>query len=124
MMRHFAVVAFLCCSGLAAAEPLRSEQKVVAAPACLYESKSYSDGAFLCVQKSLMLNCSSDGTRATWKIVADKELSERCVAPTVLNSPSVPRRHARRTKAVRHRIHPAGEASAKCFIFNSKQYCE
>jgi len=76
------------------------------------------------VQKSLMLNCSADGTRATWKIVADKDLNERCVAPTSLNAPPVLRRHARWTHVVRRSIEPTKAASAKCFNFNNKQYCE
>jgi hypothetical protein len=118
------ILTFLGCSGLVAAEPARSETKTAAAPACIYESKSYSDGAYICIQKSLMLNCSSDGARATWKIVADKDLSERCVAPTALSYPPVTRRHARRMRAIRHGAEPAQQSSAKCFYFNNKQYCE
>jgi Protein of unknown function (DUF1496) len=103
----------LVCPGLAAAEP-----------ACLYESRSYSTGAYICVQKSLMLNCTNNGERAEWKLVADRELSERCVAPTALTASAVPRRHVRPRFARRHVIEPAKEVSAKCFSFNGKSYCE
>jgi hypothetical protein len=116
--------AHVCCWGVVAAAPLRAEQKVTAGPACLYDSKSYSDGAYICVQKSLMLNCSSDGTKATWKIVADKDLNERCTAPMALNYPPEPRTHSRRRHTIRHRTHPVAEGSAKCFVFNGRQYCE
>ncbi len=128
MIRHyFWAFSFLCfsgfilCQGLAAAEPLPAK---AAAPLCLYEGRSYSDGAYICVQKSLMLNCTADVARATWKIVADKDLSERCVTPTTLGTAPALRRHARRTHVVRRRAEPAQQASAKCFSFNNKQYCE
>ena len=125
MIRH-CIWAFTltCCAGLIAAEPLRAGQKATGGSACLYHSRSYSEGAFICVQKSLMLGCSSDGTRATWKIVADRDLSERCLAPTALAYAPAPRRQARRTHAIRARVDTAAGASAKCFIFNGKRYCE
>ena len=86
MFRHCIwIFVYVCCSGAVAAAPLRSELKVTAGPACLYNSKSFSDGAYICVQKSLMLNCSFDGTQATWKIVADRDINERCTAPMALN---------------------------------------
>jgi hypothetical protein len=123
MIRHcFWAFTLVCCAGLIAAAPLRAEQKATGGAACLYHSRSYSDGAFICVQKSLMLSCSSDGTRATWKIVADRDLSERCVAPNALASAPAPRRQVRRTHAIRTRV-DAG-VSAKCFTFNGKRYCE
>jgi hypothetical protein len=111
-------------SDLAAAEPLRSEQTVTAGPTCLYESKSYSDGALICVQKFLMLNCSSDGTSATWKTVTESGLVERCVKPIALAHPPVPRPHARRKYMARHGREPPRQASAKCFSFDGRQYCE
>jgi hypothetical protein len=120
MIRHrLSALALLCCGGLVACPGFAA-----AGPACLYESRSYSTGAYICVQKSLMLNCSGDGEQATWKLVADRELSERCVAPTALTAAPVPRRHARRDFARRHSIEPAREVSTKCFNFNGKSYCE
>jgi hypothetical protein len=32
---------------------------------CFYAGKSYTSGAFVCVQKSLMLTCQVDGVRPT-----------------------------------------------------------
>lgn len=122
--RWFWALTLLCCSGAVAAESLRSEQKSAANAACLYNSRSYSDGAFICVQKSLMLSCSSDGARATWKIVADKDLNERCVTATAPPYPPELRRHVRRPHAIYHRTRPVAEGSPKCFTFNGKQYCE
>jgi hypothetical protein len=117
---YFWTFAFLCCSGLAAAQPLQSSP----GPACLYESKSYSEGAFICVQKSLMLTCSFDGTRAAWKVVADRDISERCVNPVALSVPPAPRKYLHRAHMIRHRVNAVGINSAKCFTFNGRQYCE
>jgi hypothetical protein len=114
----------LCLSDLAAAEPLRSEQSIIAGPACLYDSKSYSDGALICVQKFLLLNCASDGTTATWKTVTASDLVERCVRPIALAYPPLLRPHAHRKYLARHGREPPRVASAKCFGFNGKQYCE
>jgi Protein of unknown function (DUF1496) len=121
MIRHyFWTFVFVGCSGLATAQPLQSS----AGTACLYESKSYSDGAYICVQKSLMLTCSSDGTRASWKIVTDKDISERCISPIALSVPSPPRKYSHRAHMIHHRVSAVGINSAKCFSFNGKQYCE
>jgi Protein of unknown function (DUF1496) len=126
MKRYFGGIFIgLCCAGAVAAAP---EQKAGVGPVCLYDSKSYSDGAYVCVQKSLMLVCSSDGTRATWKPVGDREINERCTAPVTLHHPQhplesqPPRRHWRHV--ILHRIHPVVENAAKCFVFVGKQYCE
>jgi hypothetical protein len=125
MIRHHIwIVALVCCAGVVAAAPLRAEQKVAAASACLYNSKSYSEGAYICVQKSLMLNCSFDGTKATWKIVADRDLNERCTTPVTLSYSPEPRTHSRRRHTIRYRAHPVAESAAKCFAFNGRQYCE
>ena len=89
---------------------------------CLYRSRSYSEGAFICVQKSLMQTCTLEGSRAVWRIVPDKEIGDRCVAPT----PSVEaqRRSVRRTRVARQAVAPIQPNSAKCFVFNGKRYCE
>ncbi len=122
MIRYFVwILICMGCSGAAVAAP---EQKVNAGPVCLYQSKSYSDGAYICVQKSLMLTCASDGTRATWKAVLDRDLNERCTAPVTLHYPPEQRAHGHRRHAVLRRVHPVAEGPAKCFMFNGKQYCE
>jgi hypothetical protein len=97
---------------------------MAAGPICLYQGRSYSEGALVCVQKSLMLNCVTEGTRATWKPVADPELSGRCVAPVALGYPPVQHRHRHRMYAYRHDMEPARQTAAKCFSFNGRQYCE
>lgn len=93
-----------------------------AASACLYQSRSYSEGAFICVQKSLMQSCTADGGRMVWRIVADNDVSGRCTAPT---APVQSRnRAAHRTRIARQVIAPTQENSPKCFFFSGKRYCE
>jgi hypothetical protein len=88
---------------------------------CLYASRSYSDGALLCVQKSIALICRSEAGRFSWSTVADRELADRC---TAASEPIVrPRlRHVR--TAYRARQHEPATGAAKCFDFNGKRYCE
>ncbi|MBI3701645.1 MAG: DUF1496 domain-containing protein [Afipia sp.] len=92
-------------------------------PVCIYDSKNYSDGAYICAQKSMMLTCAVDGNKATWKIVTDKDINDRCISPiarTNISEPRVRRRHYIRPVAAR--ISP--DPNAKCFHFNGKRYCE
>ena len=121
--RRFQLFSLAACAALIAAAPLRAEPPA-SAPACLYANKAYSDGAFICVQKSVMLSCVADGSRARWNMVADRDLSERCVAPTAPGATLAPRRHGHRPHANRPRVAPATAGGAKCFRFNGKQYCE
>jgi len=93
------------------------------APLCIYSSKTYSDGAYVCAQKSLMLKCGVDGTKATWAVVSDKELSDRCQAPAVRGSVDQQRARWYR-RNIRREITPPTDTSAKCFNFNGKRYCE
>ncbi len=122
MIRYF--VWILVCLGCPAAVVAAPEQRPGAAPVCLYQSRSYSEGAYVCVQKSLMQVCSADGTHATWKPVPDRDLNERCTAPMTLHHPPEQRAHRPRRHAMLHRVHPVAEGSAKCFMFNGRQYCE
>ena len=97
--------------------PSRAEQ---AAPSvCIYASKNYSEGAFLCVQKSIALICRADGARSEWTTVTDKDLADRCASPEPY---SRARPHVRTAFRVHHRDFPVG--GARCFEFNGKQYCE
>lgn len=91
-------------------------------PTCLYQSRSYSEGAFICVQKSLMQTCTSEGTRMVWRIVADREIGDRCVTP--LPSADLRKRIFHRTRIARQARPPVQQNSAKCFVFNGRQYCE
>ncbi len=90
---------------------------------CVYDSKDYSDGAYICAQKSMMLTCQTDGAKATWKIVTDKDINDRCIAPIVranITEPRVRRRHYVRPASARVYADP----NARCFHFNGKRYCE
>jgi|SRR5579871_3158302 len=110
------IVAGSClASGSAAAEPKSS-------PVCLYESKAFSEGAYVCVEKSLMLTCTADGPHMSWK-VADKDISERCTAPTVRHAAPERRVHPHRHHYAIRRS-PAEFNGPKCFAFNGRQYCE
>jgi hypothetical protein len=91
-----------------------------AGPTCLYQSRSYSEGAYICVQRSLMQTCASDGA---WRVVMDRELSDRCVAPLTFTAPR--KRIVHRARVVRQTVTaPVETASAKCFVFNGRRYCE
>jgi len=115
---HSVTIALAAFAVLSAATPGQAEQ---ATPTCVYASRSYSDGAFLCVQKSIALICRSDGGRFTWTTVADKDLADRCTAPV----PHVRPRHVRvRTAAYRVHHRDPSISAAKCFDFNGKRYCE
>ncbi|CAN5182610.1 hypothetical protein BH10PSE10_BH10PSE10_26210 [soil metagenome] len=63
-----------------AAQPPAASSKP-AAPTCTYSSKTYGDGAFVCVEKSLMLKCTVEDAKAAWSVVGDKDLSDKCRAP-------------------------------------------
>lgn len=95
------------------------------APVCTYQSETYSDGAYVCAQRSLMQQCAVSGTSASWKIVTDKDLNKLCLGPIAR------RDNVRRVVKLRpHRRAAAAAASvvadpsAKCFHFNGKKYCE
>jgi len=113
----------LCIATLASAAAAQSPPAAQASPVCVYESKSYSDGALICAHRSLMLACSTESAKAVWKPVTDRSLASVCDTAGErprIETPSRPRR--------RHGIHhPApidADRSAKCFFFNGKQYCE
>jgi hypothetical protein len=94
-----------------------------ASPVCIYESKSYTDGALICVYRTLMLTCSAEGARATWKAVPDRSLASVCdragEGPRVAAPSRPPRRHG-----IHHPVRMNADRTAKCFVFNGKQYCE
>lgn len=92
-------------------------------PVCLYESKAYSEGAVVCVQKSLMLTCTADGDRVSWKPVSDRDINDRCTAPKAHHEPEQTRPRIHRRHVVVHRAFPFVE-NPKCFVFNGREYCE
>jgi Protein of unknown function (DUF1496) len=108
------------CLATASAAP---EPKPNAGPVCLYESRTYSEGAFVCVQKSLMLTCMADGARVSWKPVTDKDINDRCTTPAMQHVAPEPRLHAHRRHYVARRI-PSLFDGSKCFVFNGREYCE
>jgi hypothetical protein len=87
---------------------------------CLYESKSYSEGASICARRSLMFNCSASGGRMVWTIVTDQDMVRLCA------SQPGSRFHVWRARAVSRNPPPAPMAAdaAKCFQFNGRKYCE
>ncbi|MBR0966252.1 DUF1496 domain-containing protein [Bradyrhizobium diazoefficiens] len=115
---HHLKIALAALAVLLAATPGEAEQTT---PTCLYASRSYSNGAFLCVQKSVALICRSDGGRLSWTTVTDKDLADRCTAPV----PHARTHHARvRTAAYRIHHRDPSISPARCFDFNGKRYCE
>ena len=122
MIRSFVVAACLACASATAV----LAQAVPASPACVYENQSYSDGALICIYRSLMLSCSQDGAKASWKPVNNPKLAGVCEASSARPRPRVveapPRPHRRH--GLRHPVRVQADRSAKCFVFNGKQYCE
>lgn len=83
MTLAFTIILSVSAAAQTPAGPTPAQQPKPAALTCTYSSKAYSDGAFVCVQKSLMLKCTVDDTKAAWSVVADKEISDKCLAPAV-----------------------------------------
>lgn len=100
----------------AAGTPTLAEQS---SPVCVYASKNYSEGAFLCVQKSIALTCRSDGVQPVWTTVTDKDLTDRCASAEPYSRP-----HRRLRTALRVHHRSFSIEGAKCFEFNGKRYCE
>jgi len=100
-----------------AASPARAADSV-----CIYQSRSYSEGAFICVQRSLMQSCTADSGRMVWRIVADNDIGNRCT--TSIPAVQSRKRAVHRTRIARQAVAPTQENSAKCFVFNGKRYCE
>lgn len=122
MFRSLLLVFSVAGSIIFSAIPAAAQSQPASAPVCVYESKTYSDGAYICAQKSMMLNCQLDGAKATWKIVTDKDINDRCIAPIMRLNIAEPRRHRRYVRPVTARVY--ADPNAKCFNFNGKRYCE
>src|SRR5689334_14585672 len=79
----------LCAPAMAQSSPEPKPAAAPAAPAspvaltCVYNSKTYSDGAYVCVNKNLVLMCSADSTKAIWNVATDKDANDKCARPAV-----------------------------------------
>jgi hypothetical protein len=133
MMRILSLC-FLVLLGLPAAAQTPQEQKPAADPKisveskpaallCVYNSKNYSEGATVCVQKAMMQTCTLDGTKALWVPVTDEKLSSRCTAPAPRLS-KYQRRAIWNRRNIAREIAPATDSSPFCFYTNGKRYCE
>lgn len=111
----------ICLIALTGVAGLPSPLHAQTAGACLYESKSYSEGASICLRPSLMLSCRLEGARLVWNIVTDQDTIRLCSPPPVSASYGKPART--RVKAAAPLPRPAAVA-AKCFQFNGRTYCE
>ena len=114
----------LLVSALPAAAQTASEQGTKpAAVVCVYNSRNYSEGAAVCVQKAAMQTCTVDNGKAVWVTVTDETLSRRCTAPG-------PRLNKYQRAAIWNRrniareISPPTDSSPFCFYTSGKRFCE
>lgn len=98
-------------------------------PLCIYDGNSFSEGAHVCAQGSLVLTCSVAGDRAVWKVVTDREISRLCVTPS--REAVGPRWRRQVIRRAPPSVAPPEDTAApsvggpgKCFTFNGKRYCE
>jgi hypothetical protein len=92
---------------------------------CLYDDRSFSDGADICVQKNLMMTCTITGEKPVWTLVLDKDLSARCLVPFQLHAADLDARWHHHLVRRQARVDaPLAPTSAPCFTFNGKRYCE
>jgi hypothetical protein len=115
----------LAVAALGSVSPTRAADPAL----CIYDGNSFSEGAHICAQASLMMTCSVTGDHAIWKVVTDRDISRLCVRPS--------REDTRANVRTRHRVarhyssnsiapptNLPGTNSAKCFTFNGKRFCE
>jgi hypothetical protein len=124
-------LATLPCAFVLALSALWQPQSVYAAdspPLCIYKGNSFSEGANICGQASLVLACTVVGDRAVWKVVTDREISRLCVTPSRVEEPNYrPHRRIARhmpSSNIAPAIGQPAAGSAKCFMFNGKRFCE
>jgi len=94
-----------------------------AALLCVYNSRNYSEGATVCVQKAMMQTCTLDGAKAIWTMVTDEKLSSRCTKPASRLS-KYQRRAIWNRRTIAREITPPTDSSPFCFYTNGKRYCE
>lgn len=113
----------------AVAQPA-AEQKPAAAPVapvvltCVYNSKTYSDGEHVCVNKNLVLTCAADSSHAIWNVATDKDVGDKCARPVVHLS-KAQRRAIWQRHNIRRQITPGTTPPPFCFGFDDGPlYCE
>ncbi|MBX9823100.1 DUF1496 domain-containing protein [Afipia birgiae] len=105
------------------AEQKASIEPKPAAVLCVYNSKNYSEGATVCVQKAMMQTCMLDGIRAIWVAVTDEKLSSRCTAPAPRLS-KYQRAAIWNRRSIAREIAPAIDSAPFCYYTNGKRFCE
>lgn len=117
------------------AKPTAPEQKPVAVPVvpatpppvaltCVYNSKTYSDGAYVCVNKNLVLVCSADSTKAVWNAATDKDANGKCTRPAP-HLIKAQRRAVWQERSIRRQITPPIYPAPYCFgLGDGPLYCE
>jgi len=90
---------------------------------CVYNSKNYSEGATVCVQKAMMQTCALDGTKAIWVAVTDEKLSSRCTVPAPRLS-KYQRAAIWSRQNIRREMTPAADSTPFCYYTNGKRFCE
>jgi hypothetical protein len=115
----FVAVQFAALAMFAKTDGLRAQsvRPVVATPVCVYDGRSFSEGAHICVQKNLMMKCIVNDEKPLWTLVLDKDLGSYCLTPLQRDATHIVRRPHPRVAA------PVSGSSA-CFTFNGKHYCE
>jgi Protein of unknown function (DUF1496) len=123
----------LCAPAVAQPSP---EQKPAAAPApaatpaapvvltCVYNSKTYSGGAQVCVNKNLMLTCAADSTKAVWNVATDKDAHDKCARPVVHLTKAQRRARWQRYNIGRQITRPTGSPPFCFGIDDGPLYCE
>lgn len=107
--------------------PAAADQKPAATPValtCVYNSKTYSDGAFVCVNKNLMLTCAADSSKAIWNVATDQDVHDKCARPAVHLTKAQQRAIWQRNNIRRQITRPTGSPPF-CFGFDDGPlYCE
>jgi hypothetical protein len=117
----FSRIILACSIALALSVSLSSSLDARAGNVCLYASKSYSEGASVCVGRSLIISCSAAGERMLWTTITDQDTARACAPQAGWRSYARPVRTS--VKRVSPPAQPVANA-AKCFNFNGRQYCE
>jgi hypothetical protein len=104
---------------------LVSPQMAQAAPLCVFNDGSYSEGARICAEPGLMLGCNVNGDRAVWSVVT--ETGGVCASSYSSSSrrgSGRMMRHRMARRAPPDSSETPSPDGAKCFTFNGKRFCE